>query len=751
LTAGLAFSEDDDVGRARQLEQECATGRQGEMMEPFTLLAVDDRSDNLLVIEALVGQHFPEGRLVTALSAAEGLARAEEVNLDGVLLDVQMPGMSGIEMCRQLKANEKTAAAPIILITAHRSSPKLKAEGLEAGADDFVTKPIDNIELVAKIRVMLRTKRAEDRLRRLNALLEDLVEEKTQALREERDLLSTTLHTLAALVIVLDCDERVVRFNRACEQLTGYSFADVVGRRCNEFLVPPSEQHLVSEAFARLRCGKAPRDYESHVVSKLGARRLIAWAHSALCDEHGQLEQIICTGVDITDRVQAEKRLRENERRLDHLAHHDTLTALPNRLLFHDRLNQAITRAERSGMPLSLLFLDLDGFKYVNDVFGHEQGDNLLKDIAKRLKACVRGGDTVARLGGDEFTIVLENLRGPEDAVIVSRKVLDEIGHPVDLGGHRVTVGTSIGITCYPKDGKDVETLVKNAGAAMYLAKEAGKGCYRFYTRGLDRQLKVRTLAEDNLKQAIDKDQLVVHYQPQVAVESSQIIGAEALIRWQHPALGLIPPGEFIPLAEETGLIVPLTKWIAAAVCRQNAAWQQSGLQRVRIAINISPLHFRQGGLVSSIADVLERSGLEPRWLELELTESVVMSAPDQAVPILEELHQMGVTISLDDFGTGYSSLSYLQRFPINKLKIDRSFVKDIGKKRVNGARSGDSIVVAIIHMARDLGVEVVAEGVENDVQATFLREKGCVAGQGYLFGHPVAAGEFWKGRGGQE
>ncbi|MBI1823803.1 MAG: EAL domain-containing protein [Nitrospirae bacterium] len=434
---------------------------------------------------------------------------------------------------------------------------------------------------------------------------------------------------------------------------------------------------------------------------------------------------------DITERKLAEIRL-------SHLANYDVLTNLPNRLLFMDRLNQALSQAKRSQKLVGVLFLDIDRFKTINDTLGHPVGDKLLQAISKLLVAG-RETDTVTRLGGDEFTIVLTNIGHARDAALVAEKLLTVLSvNPFQIAGHEIFITASIGLTLYPYDGEDIETLLKNADIAMYRAKERGRNTYQFYTRDMNNTALERLELETGLRRAIEKEELELHYQPIVETSSGKIVAAEALVRWNHPTLGRIPPDKFIGLAEETGLILPIGEWVLQTACRQNQEWQQSGLSPIRMSVNISVRQFQDPRFVETVKEIIRKSKLNPVFLELEITESSLMHNLEKTRETLHLLNQNGIRFSIDDFGTGYSSLSYLKRFSIDTLKIDRSFIKDIIQDPDDRA-----ITTAVIAMAHSLKLQVVAEGVETREQLECLRSLQCDFLQGYLFCKPVPSSEF--------
>ncbi|GAB4260586.1 MAG: hypothetical protein Kow00111_08030 [Thermincola ferriacetica] len=439
-------------------------------------------------------------------------------------------------------------------------------------------------------------------------------------------------------------------------------------------------------------------------------------------------------GKDITERKRAEEKMRR-------MAYYDGLTGLPNRAFFKEKLTAAIIKSRSKKQKLAILFLDLDRFKTVNDTMGHDVGDQLLKDVAKRLKKRVGKGRVVARLSGDEFIILQPNVSRTEDVRKFAEDVCESLRKPFTIAGRNFHVTTSIGITVFPDNGEDAKTLLKNADIAMYKAKEQGGNSYEVYTFAMNEMAMAKLELENNLRAALERKEFTLFYQPQVHGMTGEIVGMEALIRWKHPEKGLISPAEFIPVAEETGLIVPIGEWVLYTACMQNKYWQQKGYAPIRVAVNLSARQFQQRNLVSMIARVLEKTGLDPNCLELEITESVAMQNLENTIKLVKQLKDLGVHISIDDFGTGYASLSYLKLFPpIDTLKIDRSFVRDISQ---NPRNASDALVATMIVLAKNLKLKVVAEGVENEKQLKFLLERQCDEFQGFFFGKPVPAKEF--------
>ncbi len=458
-----------------------------------------------------------------------------------------------------------------------------------------------------------------------------------------------------------------------------------------------------------------------------------AWAMlnvSLVDDDSGASEILEATLVDITERKLAEERAQS-------LAYYDALTGLPNRILLSDRLSKALATARRQKHKVALLFLDLDRFKIINDSLGHSAGDLLLQEVAERLARCTRDQDTVARLGGDEFLIVLSNLKDIHDAAVAVERFMDAMTAGFVVQGHSLSISCSLGVSIFPEHGADGETLIKNADAAMYSAKDNGRNNFRFFTADINTEAVARLALENGLRSALAKKELFLVYQPQMDIASGKITGLEALLRWQHPELGLVPPNDFIRIAENGGLITAIGEWVLKTACSQARKWQDEGLTPVSVAVNVSAVQFRQAGFPETIRRVLQESGLDPHYLELELTESLLLSNADVMSSVVQQLMAMGLRLAIDDFGTGYSSLSYLKRFPVTKLKIDSSFIRDVAVNPDDAA-----ITTAIISMAKSLDLKVVAEGVENEAQMSFLRIHQCDAIQGYYFGKPLAVNE---------
>lgn len=588
-----------------------------------------------------------------------------------------------------------------------------------------------------------------EQLKKLNADLEDRVEARTAELQqanleleadiEERKRTADELRKAATVfestsegVVITDPENRIIAVNRAFSEVTGYHEDEVLGQE-------PS----------LLKSGRHDRQFYASMWQSIGETRKWRgeiWNRrkngevypellniSEVRDQSGTLTNYVAVFSDISA-------LKDSEARFEHLAHHDPLTGLPNRLLFGARMEHALARANRTKSQFAVLFLDLDRFKSVNDSYGHPAGDLLLEEVSRRLIACVREDDTVARLGGDEFTILIEDLPDARSASSAAAKIMDSLSSPFDLDGVEVFSSCSVGVALFPDDGSDSTTLLRNAESAMYRAKEMGPKSVNIYTAGLSQIAKERLEMESALRHALKRSEFVLHYQPQMSVADGHIIGAEALIRWHHPEKGLIPPNSFIPLAEEAGLIEEIGAWVLKSACIENRRWQDAGMPAIRMAVNVSGRQITHTPLAEVVQEILEISGLDPRYLEVEITESVAMSQAEVFAHTLGALKNLGISVAIDDFGTGYSSLSYLKRFPIDRLKIDRSFIHD-----VNENAHDEAIARAVIALGHSLQLSVVAEGVETPVQLETLRSLGCDEVQGFLFSRPLPAADFVK------
>ena len=543
------------------------------------------------------------------------------------------------------------------------------------------------------------------------------------------------LNSIGDAVICTDINGNIDYLNVAAEKMTGWAREQANGQPIdrvfniiNATTRLPAYNPVKLVLLSNKPSGLAA---DTLLITRDGTEVAIEDSTSPIHNKEGQLTGVVIVFHDVsTSKAMATK--------MAHLAQHDYLTNLPNRVLLNDRIAQAITLANRHQTQVALLFLDLDNFKHINDSLGHATGDKLLQSVTKRLKDCVRESDTVSRQGGDEFVILLAENNNSNDAALSAQKILDELKAIHTIDKNQLHITTSIGISLYPTDGLDAEALLKSADTAMYYAKEKGRNNYQFFMPEMNTREAERLIIESHLRLALEKQQFTLSYQPKVNLITGQITGAEALLRWQHDEWGELLPNAFIAVAEDSGLIVPIGRWVLRHACKQAKSWQNKGMQGITVAINITAQEFLQKDFVEDVRATLIEARLEPHFLELEITESVLMRDAERSKKILDQLNQMGIKLAIDDFGTSYSSLSYLQRFPINVLKIDQSFVQNIGTANDDGI-----IVSAIISMANSLSLSVVAEGVENSHQLAFLKAHHCKEGQGYFFGHPLKAEQF--------
>jgi diguanylate cyclase (GGDEF)-like protein/PAS domain S-box-containing protein len=573
---------------------------------------------------------------------------------------------------------------------------------------------------------------AEKEVSKLNAGLEERVMQRTSELREavkHLNLQAAALEAAANAIVITDFHGTIMWVNRAFTTMTGYSKEEILGKNPRILKSGEQPESYYAELWSTISSGKV---WKGEIVNRRKDGTTYA---EEMTITSVSLEDIgnptntyfIAIKQDITQRKAAEKQVQ-------FLAYYDALTGLPNRTLLQDRLTKALASARRRKDKVALLFLDLDGFKDINDSLGHSVGDIVLKEVAERLKKWAREQDTVARVGGDEFLIVLTAVKDISDAAVAAERLMDAITAEFVVQGHFLGISCSIGISIFAEHGRDGETLIKNADAAMYCAKESGRNNFRFFTKDMNAQAVERLTLENSLRLALGRGELFLVYQPQMDIATGRITGLEALLRWQHPELGLVPPDNFIRIAENSGLIMPIGEWVLRTACSQARKWQDEGLLAVPVAVNVSAVQFRQAGFCELIRRVLHETGLAPQYLELELTESLLLSNADVMFSVLQELKAMGLKLAIDDFGTGYSSLSYLKQFPVGKLKIDRSFIRDIAVNPDDAA-----ITTAITSLAKSLNLKVIAEGVEDEAQMTFLRAHQCDEIQGYYFSKPLA------------
>lgn len=564
--------------------------------------------------------------------------------------------------------------------------------------------------------------------RKFIASMRDITERKQS--EENLRLADRVFESNSEGIVITDAETKILRVNNAFTRITGYQPDEIIGNTPKSLSSGNHDADFYRNMWLSL-------EVQGYWQGEIWNRRKNGeiypeWLSiSVVRDEHGDISNYVAVFTDITEKKQAEERIH-------HLAYHDALTGLANRVLFKDRLTQSLVQAKRHKKSVAVMSVDIDRFKTINDTLGHPEGDVLLKIAAERIKESVREDDTVARTGGDEFELILPEFSQGENAGHVAQKILDNLARPCLLEGREVFITASIGIALYPADGQEQDELIKNADAAMYHAKEQGRNNYQFYTVEMNAAALERLTMENKLRRALERQEFLLHYQPKVDLHTGQVVGSEALLRWQCPDTGLVSPAEFIPLLEETGLIVPVGEWVLATACVQNKMWQDAGYRPHKVAVNLSPLQFGETDLVQAIRDILEQTGLDPCWLELEITEGSIMGDAEASVAKLHELRELGITIAIDDFGTGYSSLSYLTRFPVDVLKIDRAFVNDVTTNPESA-----TLAEAIVAIGHSLKMEVVAEGVETEQQLNFMRSCRCDLIQGYYFSKPLPADDY--------
>jgi diguanylate cyclase (GGDEF)-like protein/PAS domain S-box-containing protein len=646
---------------------------------------------------------------------SEGLERLNKRGIAAVLLELSLPDSQGIE-----SFDKVFSAAPDIpiLILGSIANEALAKQAVGRGAQDYLLLGhVDSYSLPRALRNAIERKAVED------------------ALYIEKERALVTLNSIGDAVLCTNMTGNITYLNLVAETMTGWCREEATGR-------PLAEVFQIIDGTTR-RAARDPMEMAVEqnrtvgltvncvLIRRDGFESAIEDSAAPIHDRSGRVIGAVIVFHDVST-------ARAMSFQMTYSAQHDLVTNLPNRLLLNDRISQAIALAKRQGRSIAVLFLDLDRFKNINDSLGHATGDLVLQSVSRRLLGCVRGSDTVSRQGGDEFVILLSEIAYPEAAAASANKILLSLTVSHSIGGQDLHVDASIGISVYPEDGEDAETLIKNADTAMYHAKEKGRNNFQFFKAKMNEKAVERQSIERSLRGALERKEFLLHYQPKVNLDTGEVTGVEALIRWQQPDRGLVLPLQFVSIAEDCGLILQIGRWVLREACRQARAWQDEGLPPMRIAVNVSPVEFRSAGFIEGVRTILSETCLEARYLELELTEGVLMEDAESTGNVLKQLKLMGVHLAVDDFGTGYSSLSYLRQFPIDVLKIDQSFVQQIT------SNSDDSTIVsAIINMGRTLKHIVVAEGIETREQRSYLKAQRCAEGQGYLFSRPLAAPQF--------
>lgn len=709
--------------------------------DKINILLVDDRPENLLALEAIIERE--EYHLIKASSGEEALKFLLKYEFAAVLLDVQMPGMDGFRTAKIIKAREKTKNTPILFITANSLESEHIFTGYSIGAIDYILKPFDPIILKAKVEGFVqlykmnqtlvqqaqnlteKTKELENAYNKLSNI--------TSELRVSEALANVINETSLDSMLIIDQEGKILKINPSVERMFQYDESSILGRNISILFKDPSSENFIQNVMASVNKLEHPHVFDS--VNEVVVTRRDKTTFPAEIQIGKRVVQdrmiIACTIRDITKQKQYQEKV-------SHMAFHDGLTDLPNRRFLNHELTERIQSARKTNQPLSIMYIDMDRFKYINDSLGHFIGDKVLQDIAKRLTASAGDSGFVSRIGGDEFTILLPDT-DREKALETAEMILENFKRPFYVDQYELFITTCIGISVFPYDGEDQLSLSKSADAALYRAKEQGKNQYKVYHSGMDIRSYRSFMLQNELRKAIEREEFTLVYQPRVDIESGDIPSAEALVRWEHPDWGTLLPAEFISLAEETGQIVAIGEWVLKTALKQSKIWQEKGLNPIQIAVNFSAQQFLQKDLIHTIETIIREEEVDPHLLEIEITESVLMGNEATVNKALNKLRKLGIVISMDDFGTGYSSLSYLRRFPIDTIKIDKSFIRDLS----SGSKESSLLISTIISLAQSLDMSVIAEGVETDDQLNILRKHNCSIIQGYLFSPPIPASEF--------
>jgi diguanylate cyclase (GGDEF)-like protein/PAS domain S-box-containing protein len=699
-----------------------------------TIVIVDDQPINRAIYSKIASSMDNVVRTETFADPREALKSLASLAPDLIITDYNMPSLDGAAFIARVRADPATADIPIIVITVYEDrSYRLRA--LDAGATDFLLSPVDHREFVTRAKNLLKLRKQQlllaHRAERLERKLERSEQSLREAVRDSSERLAQVIDAVPAMISVTDQQGRFQFINEYQAALMGIDPSAAIGSDAVEVLDP--ERAARTRALDQLVLQKRGpiHSFEDELVDRAGERRVFLTTKSPLRNGSNQTIGVVTSSLDITGRKAA-------ERHLQYMAHHDSLTGLPNRVFLSERVQQEIAGSRRGDRCFALHVIDLDGFKSVNDVMGHSTGDRFLIAVAQRLQTLNRLEFVVARLGGDEFAVLQTNPSNTAAAAALAEEIVTLLREPIAVEGHSVVLAASIGTAIYPPDGDNIEDLLRHADLAMYKAKGDGGDRHQFYAADMNRRACQAAQLDAELRLAVEREEFVLHYQPQFRLDSGEITGVEALIRWRKPDGSLVLPGGFLARAEENGLILPISAFVLRHACNQAAAWRRNGLPSLRMSVNLSPVQFRGQGLPFLVTRVLSETDLDPRLLELELTENILMQDVDQVIVQLEQLSELGVVISIDDFGTGFSSLSYVKRLPVDRLKIDQSFIRD-----VISDPSDRAIVATIVNLAHSLRMDVVAEGVESADQLECVRAAGCDAVQGYYCGRPMPAAQF--------
>ncbi|UZE09811.1 EAL domain-containing protein [Pseudomonas sp. B21-053] len=687
-----------------------------------TLLIVDDEPHVCKLLQILLQNQGYQ--TLTAGSGEEALLMVAQQPPDLILLDIMMPGMDGFEVARQLKTDKATSNIPIIMLSA-LGEHSARISGLEAGAEDFLSKPVESAELWLRVRNLLRLKAFGDYLKSHSLMLEEQLQQRTIDLERFRSAMDASCD---AIFLINRSTMRLIEFNRRACQVLGYTTEELLSKTPADLSDDSTEELEV--LYDQIIAGRGPIEAtETQIRCKDGSFLPVEIHRQAF--KTGDDWIIVGIARDITQR-------KENDQRMLKMAHYDTLTGLPNRKLFFTTLQMGLTQASLSHWQLAVVTVDLDDFSSVNETWGHLLGDRMLAELGQRLTNCLNVSDTLGRMDGDEFALILMIREGQVDPLQTVERIRETLREPFQLGGQSTAMTASIGIALYPDDGDDAHGLIKHANTAMHRAKKIGRDTYRFYTAQMNEEASARQSMETALREAVKQQAFELFYQPKIGLADGRVCGLEALLRWPRPGQANVSPAVFVPILESLGLITQVGNWVITRVCKQIADWQGAGKGAFQVAVNVSGQQIIEGDLIASIRQALIDHQIEPHWLEIELTESSLMENTAHTIASLQTLQQLGVKVSIDDFGTGYSSLAYLRRFPIDKLKIDIAFIREVTSNPQDAA-----IARTIIELAHSLNLQVVAEGVETPEQLAFLTANGCDQVQGYLFSRPLPVTEL--------
>ncbi len=704
--------------------------------EPATqvVVIIDDIATNRAIFSRLSASIHAGIQVQAFDQPAHAIAWLNDHDADLILVDYKMPDMDGSEFVRRFRAHRRGREVPVVVITAY-DDRDFRLAALDSGATDFLHSPVDHSEFKTRIRNLLKLslhqKQIEVRAQALEEELKESERSRDRVLRDSRERLAQVIDTVPAIISAADREGSCI-FASA----TMMTMAGLDPRQSNQdmpalFGEAYSAHHRALDQLV-FESGQSLPEIEEAVVDRTGAELTLVTTKSPLRDGSGEVTGVLTTSMDITARKRAEARLA-------YLAHHDHLTGLPNRTLLLESLKAELALGRTAHGRFALLFIDLDRFKSINDGLGHHFGDRLLRAVADRLRGAMHHGDIVARLGGDEFALLRRGIGGPEDAAQEARKIIGLLDRAFMVGGRTVVVNASIGIALFPDHGGDEDQLLQNADLAMYRAKVSGRRGYQFFQEDMRIQAQSSIRVQSELRRAISGNQFVLHYQPQIDLATGQMIGVEALLRWQRPDHGLLHPASFMAVAEESGLIMPISEWVLTEACRQAVAWMRGPVPSIRVAVNVASMQLQRGNLSELVKTILDRTGMPPNRLELELTESILLEHAQAARSEFDSLRQIGVRLAIDDFGTGHSSLAHLRDLPVDRLKIDQTF---IGGLKTAGARDA-AIVRAVVNIGRELDIEILAEGVETVDQVRQLRADGCSLVQGFYFSRPLNAADL--------